>query len=52
MGESEMLWRICWGNTLGIWATYWEPVENLKGTHWEQEKNEKINPSCSQQSLR
>jgi hypothetical protein len=38
------------GNTLGTWATYWEPIENLKGTHWEQEKNEKKNPSSSQQS--
>jgi hypothetical protein len=40
------------GNTLGTWATYWEPIENLKGTHWEQGKNEKKNPSSSQQSLR
>ncbi len=39
------------GNTLGTWATYWEPIENLKGTHWEREKNEKKNPSSSQQSL-
>jgi hypothetical protein len=39
------------GNTLGTWATYWEPIENLKGTHWEGEKNEKKNPSSSQQSL-
>jgi len=39
------------GNTLGTWATYWEPIETLKGTHWEREKNEKKNPSSSQQSL-
>ncbi len=39
------------GNTLATWATYWEPIETLKGTHWEREKNEKINPSSSQQSL-
>jgi hypothetical protein len=42
-----MLWKICWGT----WATYWEPIENLKRTHWEQEKNEKKNPSSSQQRL-
>ncbi len=36
-------------NMLG--NTYWEPIENLKGTHWEREKNEKKNPSSSQQSL-
>jgi hypothetical protein len=39
------------GNTLGNWVTYWESIENFKGTHWEREKNEKQNPSSSQQSL-
>jgi hypothetical protein len=37
MGESEVLWRTCWG-------THWELEQYIVATHWEPGKNEKNDP--------
>jgi hypothetical protein len=39
MGQSELLFKTCWGDTLEIWATCQEPIRNLMTTYWEVDGN-------------
>ncbi len=39
MGQNELLFKTCWGDTLEIWATCWEPIKNLMTTYWEVDGN-------------